>query len=179
MRALVIVVGLVILPGVAMAGCSSASQLGAPRTPKASSHASVRALAPVSARVVLPARAMAAGSSMSAHVVISNNSGRAIHTGGCLSLFQVALVSTSYHPQPAWPLCLQSFTIRPGQSSYPVTVAASYDQCSQGRPKDTIKACRPGGHPPPLPPGTYRAVLFQSRHLVPVPPAITVRVTLK
>jgi hypothetical protein len=47
--------------------------------------------------------------------------------------------------------CLQSFTIRPGQSSYPVSVAAFYNQCGQGRPEGTIKACLPGGHPPPLP----------------------------
>ncbi len=114
---------------------------------------------------------------MSGHVVIENGTGRAIHTSGCLTLFQVALVSSTYHPAIAWLDCLQPFTIPIGQSSYPVTVAASYIQCGQGRPSGVIKACLPGGHPPPLPPGTYRAVLFQSRHLVPVPPPITVRVT--
>lgn len=114
---------------------------------------------------------------MSGRVVVENNTGRAIHASGCLALFQVALVSGSYHPSVAWPLCLQPFTIPAGRSSYPVTVEASYSQCSQGRPQDGLKACLPGPRPPPLPPGDYRATLFQEGHLVPVPPAIPVRVT--
>ena len=164
MRALVIVLGLV------AAGCSSSS--ATVPVPGA-----VRAPGPISARVVLPERAMTAGSSMSGHVVVENDTGRAIRTSGCLTLFQVALAGSSYHPAIAWPACLQSFTV--GQSSYPVTVAASYGRCSQGRPSDAIKACLPGGQMPSLPPGTYRAVLFQVRHLVPVPPPVTVRVTLR
>ncbi|HVB43175.1 MAG TPA: hypothetical protein VNF47_10775 [Streptosporangiaceae bacterium] len=164
MRALVIVLGLVAV------GCSTSSAtLPGP--------SAVRAPAPISARVVLPERAMTAGSSMSGHVVVENDTGRAIRTSGCLTLFQVALASSSYHPAIAWLDCLQSFTIPVGQSSYPVTVVASYGRCSQGRPSDAIKACLPGGHPPALPPGIYRAVLFHVRHLVPVPPPVTVRVT--
>lgn len=160
-RALVIVLGLV------AAGCSSSATMpGAVGSP-----------APISARVVLPARTMTAGSSMAGHVVIENNTGRAIHTSGCLTLFQVALVSSSYHPTIAWLDCLRSFTIPVGQSSYPVTIAASYGRCSQGRPSDSIKSCLPNGHLPPLPPGIYRAVLFQVRHLVPAPSPVTIRVT--
>jgi hypothetical protein len=34
----------------------------------------------------------------------------------------------------------------------------------------------PDGRPPPLPPGDYRAVLFQLGHLVQAPPAVQVRV---
>jgi hypothetical protein len=120
---------------------------------------------------------MTAGSSMSAHVVIENNTGRAIHASGCLTLFQVALESGSYHPTVAWFDCLQSFTIPAGQSSYPVTITASYLQCSPGGPGDSSKACLPGGRMPSLPPGVYRAVLFQVRHLVPGPSPITVQVT--
>ncbi len=165
MRALVIVLELV------AAGCSSGSGAALP-VPGA-----VRAPGPISARVVLPARTMTAGSSMSGHVVVENDTGRAIRASGCLTLFQVALASSSYHPAIAWLDCLQSFTIPAGQSSYPVTVAASYGQCGPGGPGDAVKACLPGGQMPSLPPGIYRAVLFQVRHLVPAPPPVTVRVT--
>src|SRR6266567_4659725 len=160
MRALVIVLGLV------AAGCSSSSAtLPGP--------GAVRAAGPISARVVLPARTMTAGSSMSGHVVVENDTGRAIRASGCLTLFQVALAGSGYHPAIAWPACLQSFTIPAGQSSYPVTVAASYGQCSQGRPGDSVRACLPAGRPPALPPGIYRAVLFQVRRLIPVPRPVT------
>ncbi len=114
---------------------------------------------------------------MSARVVVENNTGRAVHVPGCLTLFQVVLVNNKYHPTVAWPLCLQPFTIPIGESSYPATVEASYSECSSGRPHGVLRACLPNRHPPPLPPGDYRAMLFQAGHLVPVPPAITVRVT--
>jgi hypothetical protein len=68
-------------------------------------------------------------------VVVENNTGRAIHVFGCGTLFQVALVSSTYRPAIAWPGCLQPFTIPVGESSYPVTVGARYSQCHQGRRK--------------------------------------------
>jgi len=114
---------------------------------------------------------------MSGRVVVENTTGRAIFVSGCLGLFQVVLVNSAYRPAVGWLLCLQRFTIPAGQSAYPVTVAASYSTCSQGQPPGAARACLPGGHPPPLPPGVYHAVLFQARHLVPAPPAVTVRVT--
>jgi hypothetical protein len=119
---------------------------------------------------------MAAGSRMTGQVLIDNHSGHAVHTFGCLSLFQVALTSGSYRPTVAWPACLQRFTIPVGVTRYRVTVWASYSQCGQARPLNGLKACLPGGRMPPLPPGTYHARLYRARPLVRVPPAITVRV---
>jgi hypothetical protein len=114
---------------------------------------------------------------MSGRVIVENNTGHAIHASGCLTLFQVALTGKRYHPAVAWPTCLQPFTIPIGKSSYPVTVEASYRECSQGRPQADLRACLPGRRMPPLPPGDYHAVLYQVSHLVSVPRAITVRVT--
>jgi hypothetical protein len=114
---------------------------------------------------------------MSAHVLVENNTGRAIRVSGCLTLFQVALASSKYQPAMAWPACAQAFTIPAGQSSYPVTVRASYLECSAGRPQGAVRACLPNRRPPPLPPGDYHARLFQLGNLVPVPLAMTVRVT--
>jgi len=81
---------------------------------------------------------------------------------GCLSPFEVLLTSGKYWPTVAWPLCLQPFTIPAGETRYPVTVWATYSQCSQGRPHDGVIGCLPGGRMPPLPPGTYHARLFQA-----------------
>jgi len=182
-RTFLIVLALVV------AGCSGGGHIsqrradGAPAQPAASVHAMRPAAprhslaAPVSARVVLPSHTMTAGSSMPGRVVVQNTTGRAIFASGCLGLFQVVLVNSAYRPTVGWLLCLQRFTIPVGQSAYPVTVAASYNTCSQGQPPDAARACLPGGHPPPLPPGVYNAVLFQAHHLVSVPPAVTVRVT--
>ena len=114
---------------------------------------------------------------MSGYVVVENNTGHAVHAGGCGTLFQVLLTSSTYRPTAAWLLCSQPFTIPVGQSAYPVTVAASYNMCRGGRPRGTARACLPDGHPPSLPLGDYHARLFQAPHLVAAPPAVTVRVT--
>ena len=130
----------------------------------------------LSARLVLPSQTMAAGSSMTGQVLVDNHTGHAIHTFGCVSLFQVALTSRSYQPTVAWAACLQRFTIPPGLSRDRVTVWASNSQCSPARPRHGLRPCLPGERMPPLPPGTYHARLFQARPLARIPPAITVRV---
>jgi len=89
----------------------------------------------LSARLVLPSQTMAAGSSMTGQVLVDNHTGHAIHTFGCVSLFQVALTSRSYQPTVAWAACLQRFTIPPGLSRDRVTVWASNSQCSPARPR--------------------------------------------
>ncbi len=136
-----------------------------------------RSSAPLSASVRLRSRTVSAGSSLPGRVVVQNNTGHAIRVPGCGALFQVALASARYQPAVAWPTCLQMLTIPAGESSYPVTVLASYLQCHEGRTQGAIRACLPDQRPPPLPPGDYRARLFQVGHLVVAPPGTTVRVT--
>lgn len=179
MRSFFVVLGLGL--GLAVAGCAAGSQV-THHSPDARPHARMSRppqagfKARLSAAVLLPSRTMAAGSSMAGRVVIENDTGRAIHTGGCITLFQVELVSASYHPTVYWTSCYEPFTIPTGRSSYRITVMAAYNHCSQGRPSPGVKRCLPHGQPP-LPPGSYRAVLFQVRPLFPVPPAIAVQVT--
>jgi hypothetical protein len=114
---------------------------------------------------------------MAGYAVVTNTAGHAIHVSGCVKLFQVLLTSSTYRPPVAWFTCLQRFTIPVGKSRYPVTVWASYSQCSLDRPQHGLKPCRPDGRMPPLPPGTYHAKLFQLHNLVRIPPAPMVRVT--
>jgi len=114
---------------------------------------------------------------MSGYVVVENNTGHPIRESGCGTLFQVLLTSSTYRPPVGWLLCLQWFTIPTGESRYPVTLSASYSQCTQGRPQHWLRACLPYGRMPTLPPGPYHAKLFEAHNLVRIPPAPTVRVT--
>ena len=149
---------------------TTARAIPATAQPTAPPVASSRPQAPLSARIVLPSNTMTAGSSISGQVIVDNNTGRAIHGGDCGSPFAVALGSDTVKPSVAWPQCLESFTVPTGQSSWPVTVTARYSECGGG-----IRRCT-NGRPPSLPPGYYRAMLFQSPHLVPSPTPITVHV---
>jgi hypothetical protein len=165
-----------------LAGCANAGRVAAGHGtvgPPAASRRPAVVQAPdhgVSARVVLPSAVMPAGSRMTGHVLVSNSSGHAIRVFGCLNLFQVLLTSSTYRPAAAWAACLQRFTIPVGVTRYPVTVWASYNQCSRGHSRDGLRACLPGGRMPPLPPGTYHARLFQVHQLVQVPSPVSVRV---
>lgn len=129
----------------------------------------------VTARVVLPALTMIAGSSMSGHVIVENKSGHELHAAGCGALFQVALVNALTQQGPVWRGCLEEFTIPIGDTTYPVTVRASYLGCSENG-QSGFTTCLTSGGPPHLPPGGYHATLFESDTVVPIPPAITVRV---
>jgi hypothetical protein len=114
---------------------------------------------------------------MKGYVLVQNDTGQALHAAGCQTLFQVQLSSRSYHPVVAWLTCLQRLTIPAGQSRYRIIVLASHDQCTSSRHTHGLTRCMPDGGPPPLPPGTYRAMLYQLGHLVQAPPPVTVRVT--
>jgi len=130
--------------------------------------------APLSARLVLPSQTMKAGSSMAAHVVVENNTGRTISVYGCGTLFAIGLVNGTYQPDIAWLACQQRLTIPAGQSTWPAPIEARYTECSQNG--HGFRPCV-DGHPPSILPGDYHAVLYQDGHLVPEPPAVTVRVT--
>lgn len=133
---------------------------------------------PVRARVVLPSHTMVAGTSMTGHVVIDNRTKHALVVTGCISLFQVALSNATVRPAPLWPLCAQRIVIPTGTSSYPVTVFASYLECSStGQPPTPTRLCEQG--PPALPVGSYQAVLFQNGVVAPTPPPIPVRVVAR
>jgi heat shock protein HslJ len=130
----------------------------------------------VTARVVLPSHTMRAGSSMLGHVVVENNTGAPLERSGCISLFSVFLGNASIAPHPAFPACLQAFTIPVGRSSYAVSVVATYLECG-GAPLGNGRPCaKRNGQTvmPSLPPGRYQATLWGN--IVPTPPPITVRV---
>jgi hypothetical protein len=142
-------------------------------TPTATGTSRPTPSAPLRAEIVLPTTSVAAGSSIPGEVVVQNDTGSAIRVSGCGTPFVVALGNDEITPTIAWRACLSSFTIPIGPSTWPVTVAASYLGCNGGPPSPPCV----NGHVPPLPAGSYRAVLYQSSHVVPTPPAVDVLVT--
>jgi hypothetical protein len=131
----------------------------------------------VSVRLVLPRHTMRAGSTMIGHLLVTNHSGHAIHVNGCFYIFATDLTSKTYHPVVAWPTCLQRLTIPAGHHRYRALLQATYNQCSENNPPPGQVKCLPGGRMPPLPPGKYRAKVFQNPKVARTPPTIPVRVT--
>jgi hypothetical protein len=133
--------------------------------------------APVAARLVLPARTMAAGSRMGGRLVVDNNTGHTIGGVVCISDFKVLLVGAKARQEAAWLQCGQHFTVPAGESSWPVEVDAFYLICGNSMPFGDTPPCLRTGRAPPLPPGVYKAVVAQSTRLFADPAAITIHVT--
>jgi len=128
----------------------------------------------VTARIVLPSTTMIAGSTMPAKVVVENNTGHEIHETKCGSFFQIGLQNGEIKFDGIWPQCAEPFTIPTGESTYAVTVSAAYQTCSASGALGTPPCLRTGM--PPLPPGQYKAALFQSSPVVTAPLPIDVKV---
>ena len=120
---------------------------------------------------------MRTGTTATGEVVVQNNTGRALQASGCGSTFALALTSATYQPQVGWLRCLTNISFPPGRSTYNVTLVASYLACTRGTPSSTLPSCLPSGQAPPLPPGDYRAVLFQNPSIAPSPPARPIHLT--
>ncbi|MDQ1477547.1 MAG: hypothetical protein QOE62_2776 [Actinomycetota bacterium] len=129
----------------------------------------------VTARIELSSTTMTAGSSISGHVVVENNTGHEVHTTGCHGLFGVGLHNAQIQQDVIFPSCAEQITIPVGESSYPVMVLAAYYSCDAAGDQG-LQRCLPNGGAPPLPPGIYQATLFQASPVVPTPPPIDVQV---
>src|SRR5437867_3809158 len=102
MKPLVVVVALVL--GACTSSNSSLPSTRANGTPRPTSQPvpSGHPHAPLSARIVLPSKTIARGSSLAGHVVVVNNTGRELHGSDCGSPFQVALGNDRIVPTVAW-----------------------------------------------------------------------------
>jgi hypothetical protein len=159
---------LVVLVALLLAGCNG-GLASLPTSPPTST----RTIGLLSTRVTLSSRTMVAGSKITGHVIVRNNSGHALTVTGCGSLFQVALSNASVRDGTVWNLCAQELTIPVGISNYPVTFFVSYVGCNQVGPPPLCGK----GNRAPLPPGRYQAKLYQHPSVVPTPPPIAVQVT--
>lgn len=152
-----------------------------PAPPKSISPAPPSAVAPVPpgslrAHITLPSTTMRGGSSLPATITVENDSGKPIHILGCGSVFSVVLVGEGHRPSPSWPLCAQDIIVPAGESTYPVTVAAAYQQCSTDG-GNGMPACEQDGSMPPLPAGRYQATTVSVSPDLPVPARVPVTVT--
>lgn len=134
--------------------------------------------APLSGRIELAETTVEAGGTIEGRVVVNNNTGEPIIVVGCGSIFQVALANDEIEPMVGWNLCAQDITIPTGESTYPVSVRASYNTCLGESGESTIPMvpCLEDGLPPALPPGDYEARLYQGPEVVPEPSPIEIRV---
>ena len=146
------------------------------RTPASSSAQSWSSPPGTSVRsgLHLDATKVKTGGRIAGWITVENSTGRPLVTFGC-GLFAVLLTNQTYHPEPNWASCLQKITILTGDSTYPVTVTASYEMCAQGSSSVTIPACGPSGIPG-LPAGMYQATTYEDSQVVPTPPTIPVEV---
>ena len=130
----------------------------------------------VTASITLPTTTVRAGGTVSGTITVENDSGKPIHLLGCGSVYAVLLVRADYRHSPSWPLCAQEITIPTGESSYPVAVTATYQECSPQGTKG-IRECDRDGSLPPLPAGRYEATTTAVGPGLPVPAAVSVTVT--
>jgi heat shock protein HslJ len=129
----------------------------------------------ITARIDLPSTTMIAGSTMTGHVVVENDTGHAVRATGCGGLFGVGLQNAEIRQAVIFPSCAEEITIPMGESSYPVPVLAEYYACDAAGDQG-LQRCLPNGGAPPLPPGIYQATLFQASPIVPAPLPIDVTV---
>jgi hypothetical protein len=130
----------------------------------------------LAARIDLPSRTIAAGSTLDGHVIVVNNTGAPRTYSGCGGLFGVALANDTIDNQSAQPSCLMQIVLPEGETSYPVGVSASSSGCTNSQPASGLVSCLPGGVLPPLPVGKYDATLNQYGSDVPPPAPVPVRV---
>ncbi|SES48915.1 hypothetical protein SAMN05216199_0245 [Pedococcus cremeus] len=130
----------------------------------------------VRAIITLPSTTVRGGSSLPATITVENDSGKPFHILGCGSVFSVLLVGEGHRPSPSWPLCAQDIIIPAGVSTYPVTVAAAYQECSMDG-GNGMPACERDGSMAPLPAGRYQATTVSVSPDLPVPARVPVTVT--
>ena len=92
-------------------------------------------------------------------------------------MFSGALNNDKIHQEPAQAACGSNLTIPIGESSYPVTIPATFMVCNPNAQPSLNPACLPGMRMPPVPPGNYNAIFVAGSSVVATPAPIPVLVT--
>ena len=118
----------------------------------------------LSTTIELPSTTVVAGSTVSGTLVVTNHTDETFNlTQGCKPFWWVGLQSSTipFNPRYPTPCSLAPFYVSPGVNRLAFTMMASYLGCST-TPQETSPtwpSCLANGQPPPLPPGSYEAVL--------------------
>ncbi|KQZ87424.1 hypothetical protein ASD62_17720 [Phycicoccus sp. Root563] len=126
--------------------------------------------------LTLPTTTIRTGESVAAQITVTNNTGEDIHLVGCGPIYTVLLIGGPHQESPFWAACAQNITIPKGDTTYPVTVAATYSECSPRGDQGMAKCLPKEGSMPGLPRGRYTATTWGVTDQVPVPAPITVTV---
>lgn len=136
--------------------------------------------APLRTRLELASTTVPAGAEVPGQVVVNNDTGHPIDAVGCGALFGVGLSSDTIDARPMSLGCAQPFVIPAGESTWLVSLRATYSSCAND---DTISLipipdCLPDRTGmPPLPPGRYTAHVSGPSGGVPTPAPVEVTVT--
>ncbi len=114
----------------------------------------------VTSRIEVP-DTIVAGTQADATLVIDNNTGADITIPGCAPMWAITLTNASHPANASFTLpCFPPLVIRVGQTRFPTMLIASLSSCSDGPSLDDSMAKCVDSGAPPLPPGTYSAVLI-------------------
>lgn len=135
-------------------------------------------------QIVLSTTRVVSGEPLRAVLVVTNHSAEpvVVQRGlGCPD-FVVALTNSKIPPEVAFAVsCQGELRFEPGVTRFTYPVFSTYDGCAENpadaRPAEGVVACLPGGRAPPLPAGTYEAVLIGDGNVA-LPPAVSPPVTL-
>jgi len=130
----------------------------------------------VTVTLQLGATTVRSGATLAGRLTITSGSRKPIRYLSCGSFIQILLRNHDHQLTPGWLLCSEPPTIPAGTSSYPVSVAASYNEYTPSSAQAPQPACPRSGGMPGLPPGVCQATTYLIAP-VPVPPPITVTVT--
>ena len=130
-------------------------------------------------RIVLKSSRTTAGQSIDGTLLVFNHGAAAINLNkGCRPSVVVALTNSKYVPQVAFAAdcSSQPLVIIPGANRLPVEVVTTYLECQQVGSVSTEPACVASGAPP-LPAGSYDAVLVGNGLALPEPQPVPVTLT--
>ncbi len=146
-------------------------------TPKPSPTTRRQTRPSVSTRFVLPTHVVTDGCTLTATVIVENGSGHVLHGVRCGPVFAVGLENHTVKQDMVFAACAVPYSIPVGESTYPATINAFYQECDNSPdPARGSVTCDAGGRPPALPEGTYRLRLYGAEDLVPRPASVNVKV---
>jgi|GEM_PF-2244810 hypothetical protein len=169
----------------AVSACGSTPATSSSRPPTTTVPVALASLGLVPAnphlkdRIELATSSVRAGTPVDAVLMVTSRASTSINlTKTCRPQFAVVLArgASVYRIAFAQVCSSEPFTIAPGVNRIPSAVLTTYPSCGppSGRPPTGGPACVHGG-PPPLPAGSYRAVLQGSGDLaLPEPSPVTV-----
>ncbi len=157
---------------------------GAPAS-SAGGSGSQRGLLPAAAtlhvRLQLKQSHVVAGATIAGKLIITNGGHVPVNlTSGCRPKYQVVLTNRHIPPNAAFTMeCTNApFLIPAGSSTLEVTVQTTYSSCLSkgGQSVRPLPTCSADGQPPPLPRGSYQAVLVGAGLALPDPPPVSVAI---